>query len=62
METKLIVKIHNLKLEKESINLMGNNLRKEKKEPPKRLTKEIEQVLQEAKVIARWDDKPFYIA
>jgi hypothetical protein len=41
---------------------MGNKMGKEKQAPPKRLTKEIEQVLQEAKVIARWDDKPFYIA
>lgn len=41
---------------------MGDKVGKEKQERHKKVTRETEQVLQEAKVIVRWEEKPFYIS
>ena len=41
---------------------MGDKVGKEKKDRYKRIARETKQVLQEAKVIARWEKNPFYIS
>ena len=41
---------------------MGDKVGNEKKDRYKRITRETKQVLQEAKVIARWKKNPFYIS
>lgn len=41
---------------------MGDKVEKESQERPKKVTRDTEQVLLEAKVIARWAEKPFYIS
>ena len=41
---------------------MGNKVKEENQESAKKSKKEAEQVLREAKIIARWDKKPFYIS
>ncbi len=41
---------------------MDDKVGNEKKDRYKRITRETKQVLQEAKVIARWEEKPFYIS
>jgi len=41
---------------------MSDKVGNEKLGRYKKVTRETEQVLQEAKVIARWEEKPFYIS
>jgi hypothetical protein len=41
---------------------MSDKVGKESQERLKKVTRETEQVLQEAKIIARWVEKPFYIS
>jgi hypothetical protein len=41
---------------------MGEKVEKEKQERQKKLTRETEQILQDAKVIMRWEKNPFYIS
>jgi hypothetical protein len=41
---------------------MGEKVGKDKQERQKKLTRETEQILQNAKIIARWEKNPFYIS
>jgi len=41
---------------------MGDKVQKENQEITWKFKREAKQVLREAKIIARWDKKPFYIS